>query len=74
MRQVSTDKLVLVHYEQSEHCSVWALDGGVAKCPMCRMALPPAEHANRGLSSEQGIAALPAACRHCGGAVHFETG
>jgi hypothetical protein len=32
---------------------------GGATCPMCRIALPPAENAIRALSAEQGIAALP---------------
>jgi len=33
------------------NCQGWSvrtLDGGGAKCPVCRMALPPAEHAIRG--------------------------
>ena len=32
---------------------------GGARCPMCRIALPPLANAIRALSAEQGIAALP---------------
>ena len=48
-------------------CATRVRGGGGAspRCPMCRIALPPAENAIRALSAEQSIAALPWVCRHC---------
>ena len=36
------------------------------RCPECRMALGPLSQAIRSRSHEESIAALPAACSHCG--------
>ena len=36
------------------------------RCPECRMALGPLSQAIRSRSHEERIAALPAACSHCG--------
>ena len=49
--------------EGGEACSVKVRQTNPKKCPVCRIAL--ARTPIRALSAEQGIAVLPATCKHC---------